>query len=291
MGVDAVAADTAYGPEFFAGIDAGSRRSAQIVVPLILELFQPQSLLDMGGGAGHWAAEARARGVRDVLTVDGPWVPPSARATPPDCFLEHDLSRPLTLARRFDVALCLEAAEHLPASVGAQLVQTLTEAAPVVVFSAAMPGQGGDGHVNEQLASYWARLFEKRGYGCYGDLRRRIWNDPLVEVWYRQNLLCFIRSPDIDRWGAQLGAPISADDPLLDIAHPELVTRHASRADQLEAYAVRLEADKASLRVRLEQTTAELERIRGSRLWRAIDAAAGKVRQFSRSGRSTHGKQ
>ncbi len=251
-----------YGREFFAGIAEGSRRSADEVVALIFTIFSPNSIVDVGGGAGYWAAAFLERGVRDVLTIDGPWVPQAARVIPADRFLEHDLSQPLTLDRNFDLGLCLETAEHLPATAAPGLVRALTDAAPVVVFSAAQPGQGGDGHINERLPSYWAGLFADRGYVCYSDLRTRIWNDEAVEVWYRQNLLCFIRQSELHRWRDVLNEPRKVGSPLLDVAHPDLVLRHQLRAERLESYAQRLERD-------LQRTQSELARVEHSRVWRA----------------------
>jgi Methyltransferase domain len=296
MGLDAIEGDTTYGATFFAGIEEGSRRSAEAVVPLLLDLFSPRSVVDVGGGGGHWAAACLARGVRDVLAVDGPWVPEAARATSPDRFLEHDLSSPLVLDRTFDLALCLEAAEHLPASAAPELVRALTAAAPVVAFSAASPGQGGDGHINEQPASYWARLFADRDYVCFSDLRRRIWTNEAVEVWYRQNLLCFVRRSELARWGAELTTPIEQHDPLIDVAHPAFLARHKARADGLEAYAHRLkthvhrlEADAGRLqqelghlRRELGPLQAELDKIRNSPAWRALRLAAGPIRRLRR---------
>lgn len=270
------AAETAYGEAFFAGIDEGAQRSAEIIVPLLVRLFAPRSVVDFGGGAGRWAAVFLARGLADVLTIDGPWVPPAARAVPPERFLEHDLRAPLQLDRTFDLALCLEAAEHLPASVAPQLVRALTGAAPVVVFSAALPGQGGEGHVNEQPASYWASLFAAEGYACFADLRRRLWSAADVEVWYRQNLLCFVQGSVAERWRPVLGAPLEPSDGGLDVAHPELLARHKRRGDELESYARRLEAEAetlrgelADVRWRLEQRQAELDAVLRTRIWRA----------------------
>jgi hypothetical protein len=251
-----------YGREFFSSVAEGSRRSADEVVSLIFSLFAPNSIVDVGGGAGHWAAAFLELGLHDVLTIDGPWVPRTARVIPADRFLEHDLSRPLTLNRNFDLALCLEAAEHLPASAAPGLVKALTETAPVVVFSAALPGQGGDGHINERLPSYWADLFAVHGYVCYSDLRTRIWNEEAVEVWYRQNLLCFIRRSELHRWRDVLKEPRKAGSPLLDIAHPDLVLRHKLRADRLESYAQRLEQD-------LQQARSDLASVERARVWRA----------------------
>jgi hypothetical protein len=296
MGMGTIEGESTYDVTFFAGIEEGSRRSAGTVVPLFIELFSPSSVVDVGGGGGLWAAACLASGVSDVVAIDGPWVPEAARIMPPDRFVEHDLSSPLTLKRTFDLALCLEAAEHLPASAAPELVRALTDAAPVVAFSAALPGQGGDGHINEQPASYWARLFADRNYACFLDLRRRIWNNNAVEVWYRQNLLCFVRQSELARCGASLTSSIRHDDPLLDVVHPDLLVRHKAMAEgreahahRLETYVQRLEADVDRLRQALDQTRGELKQhqveldgIRNSAAWRALRLAIRPVRWLSR---------
>jgi len=296
MGIDTIEGGTTYGATFFAAIEEGSRRSAEAVVPLLIELFAPRSVVDVGSGGGFWAAACLAGGVPDGVAIDGPWVPGAARVVPPERFLEHDLSKPLSLDRTFDLALCLEAAEHLPASAASELVRCLTEAAPVVVFSAALPGQGGVGHINEQPASHWARLFGSRNYLCFSDIRRRIWNNGAVEVWYRQNLLCFVRQSELARWGARLTSPIHPDDPLLDVAHPTLLARHKAMADSREVYSQRLEADVNRLQGDterlwkelerahwdLQQRQAELDGIRNSTAWRALQLATGPVRRLRR---------
>jgi hypothetical protein len=296
MGIDTIGGATPYDATFFAGIEEGARRSAEAVVPLLIEHFSPSSVVDIGSGGGVWAATFLANSVADVVAIDGPWVPHAARCVPPGRFWEHDLSLPLAMKRTFDLALCLEAAEHLPASAAPELVRSLTEAAPVVAFSAALPGQGGDGHINEQPASYWARLFAGRNYVCFSDIRGRIWNDEAVEPWYRQNLLCFVRQSELARWGACLRTSIHHDDPLLDVAHPALLARHKRMADRREVYSRRLEADAdrllaeadclreevARTRGELQQRQAELDRIRNSLAWRALHLAARPVRRLRR---------
>jgi hypothetical protein len=131
-------------------------------------------------------------GAGDVLGVDGDHVRRDELKIPAECFRAHDLSRPPDLGRRFDVALCLEVAEHLPAESAAPLVAALAAAAPAVVFSAAVPGQGGVQHVNEQWPWYWQGLFEQRGYRCLDLFRKEIWQNPDVEAYYQQNLFLFV---------------------------------------------------------------------------------------------------
>lgn len=281
--------DRPYDPAFFARIETGARRSAALVVPMLVETFQPRSVADFGGGAGHWAAACLANGVGDVLTIDGPWVPRPGRVVAADQFLEHDLLTPVKLGRTFDLALCLEAAEHLPADAAEGLVDSLALAAPIVVFSAALPGQGGDGHVNEQPPSYWARLFAACDYACFPSLRQRIWNNEEIEVWYRQNLLCFVRRSEAPRWRRVLGDSVEASDGALDVAHPELLLRHQRRADQLELYARRLEAEAEQGRQALEQTRralqacqAELRIFTASPLWRGWRLAVRAARHARR---------
>ena len=181
-----------YKAEFFDGHRDGSRRSAAIAVPVLVELFQPRSVVDVGCGTGTWLSVFCEHGVTDILGVDGPWVEERQREIPDVFFREYDLTQPVALERTFDLALCLEVAEHLPAEAGPALIASLTALAPVVVFSAAIPGQGGEGHINERWPSFWSRYFAAHGYLCFTGLRERLWPSDAVEFWYRQNMLCFV---------------------------------------------------------------------------------------------------
>jgi len=180
-----------YNPKFYREL-ASAQESAREILPLVLDVVKPASVIDIGCGTGNWLAIAHELGVRDILGIDGPWVK-AQLAIPPEKFIEHDLSTPLRLDRRFDLALSLEVAEHLPPSTAQTFVQSLCDAADVVVFSAAIPGQGGRRHVNEQWPAYWAELFADCGYQGYDFLRPRIWSNPRVTWHYAQNSLIFAR--------------------------------------------------------------------------------------------------
>lgn len=182
---------TDYSPGFYEIIAPGCRASAEVVVPLILERQPAKSVIDVGCGQGWWGAEFARHGCA-VTGVDGGYVPNRQIAQ----FIDHDLAQPLPLdLGSFDLAVCLEVAEHLPKRRAASFVADLCGLAPVVVFSAAIPGQTGAGHVNCRWPSWWARLFAAHGFHLDGSLRQVIWDDDRIEPWYRQNLLIATTEP------------------------------------------------------------------------------------------------
>ena len=182
---------TPYGKLFFLSQAEASRRSAAKVVPLLVDLVRPQSVVDVGCGVGTWLAEFQAGGVSDILGIDGDYVDRSMLQIAADRFSPQDLSKGALSSRKFDLAISLEVAEHLPAESAEVFVRSLTALAPVVAFSAAIPYQGGTDHVNERWQGYWAELFRQLGYEAYDPIRSRIWTDTDVEVHYRQNLILY----------------------------------------------------------------------------------------------------
>ena len=105
---------------------------------------------------------------------------------PEERFLPHDLTKPIHLERRFDLVLCLEVADHLPADSAPTLMDSLVSLGPVILFSAAIPYQGGTHHLNEQWPLYWARYFDARGYLAVDCVRNQIWQLDDVQWCYAQ---------------------------------------------------------------------------------------------------------
>lgn len=189
-----------YDNAFFAWIASGSFRSAKIVAPILMDLVAPISVVDVGCGVGSWLHAFAELGVEDCLGVDGDYVDRNSLMVPSDRFRAMDLLQPLAIDRVFDLAISMEVAEHLPASVAAKFVKFLTDLAPVVLFSAAIPGQGGTHHVNERWPWYWKDLFATRGYVRVDPIRPMIWNNPNVEFWYRQNTVVFVREASLPNY-------------------------------------------------------------------------------------------
>jgi SAM-dependent methyltransferase len=213
-------AGTPYTHEWFEAISGGSRLSAEAVVPIVLELVHAGSVVDVGCGTGTWLSVFQARGVEDVIGIDGDYVDRARLQISAERFLARDLSRPFELRRTFDLAVSVEVAEHLPREAAEPFVATLVKLAPVALFSAAIPGQGGTHHINEQWPVYWAELFERHGFVVADVLRPLIWQNPDVEPWYCQNAMLFVRR-DVLREYPSIRRAMEAPRPLgLNVVHP-----------------------------------------------------------------------
>ena len=201
--------DTDYDKGFYDQITQGSIDSAKEIVPWMIRYALPanvHTLVDVGCGRGVWGYEFQERGF-EVLGIDGPYV-----TDPVIPFQPHDLREPLVLDKKYDVALCLEVAEHLPEQYADTLIKSLVDASEIIIFSAAIPHQTGHGHVNCQWPSYWAEKFSTFGY-IAEDYREAFWSNPNVEPWYAQNILLF-------RYDGE--PPLMHDYGMLDVVHPTI---------------------------------------------------------------------
>lgn len=204
----------------------GSARSASKIVPELIRLLMPQSVVDIGCGIGTWIGAFRLNGVDDVVGVDGSYIPKDALQVDEKAFILADLSQSFQLDRTFDLAITVEVAEHLPSSRAHTFVADLVRLAPAVAFSAAIPGQGGTNHVNEQWPDYWEAIFAEFNYRAVDCFRPHFWDDNEIEFWYRQNLVLFVSEARMALYPA-LEALIRPSK-LLRLVHPELHIRNCA---------------------------------------------------------------
>jgi hypothetical protein len=188
-----------YDDRFFDYNERSARRSARHIIPFLRETLDVSSVVDIGCARGVWVDEWRRSGVEDALGVDGDYVSADRLVIPKKNFVAFDLSRPIRLERRFDLVQSLEVAEHIPASNAEVFIDNLVAHSHVILFSAAVPGQGGEFHVNEQPYEYWRGKFATRGFEVIDCLRPNIIDIRAIEPWYRYNMFLYVHEKDLDR--------------------------------------------------------------------------------------------
>ncbi len=213
-----------YDEKFYAEQLGDSLESARRVVPHVLKYVRPQSVVDVGCGVGTWLSVFAEHGVEELCGVDGSYVSLDMLHIAPAQFQPHDLTQPLRLARQFDLAVSLEVAEHLPPACAATFVEGLTRLAPVVLFSAAIPGQGGVHHVNEQWPDYWEALFAQHHFVRVDCLRRDLWELQGIKPHYAQNAFFYVDARALGRYPALQAAHESPTAIPPAVVHPGIFT-------------------------------------------------------------------
>ncbi|MDH6305311.1 SAM-dependent methyltransferase [Parabacteroides sp. PF5-5] len=156
-------------------------------------LPQINSVVDFGCATGTWLASLQKYGVKEIKGLDGSWVKKDLLVIPPECFVEADFDKEIVLDKKYDLAISIEVAEHLLEKSAKGFVKALTDASDIILFSAAIPFQGGDNHVNEQWPAYWNKLFNENGFIAVDCLRKYLWDKMDVLDFHRQNILLYVR--------------------------------------------------------------------------------------------------
>jgi SAM-dependent methyltransferase len=167
----------------------------KIIVPLLMETIKPASVIDVGCGIGTFLNVFKEYGVQSLLGLDGAWVDKEklSKHISLDNFKETDLEKDFSSNQKFDLAICLEVVEHLKETSADIIVKNLTELSDYIVFSAAIPGQGGQNHINEQWPNYWNNKFQRHGYVMLDAFRPIFWNNKDLARWYKQNLFLVVK--------------------------------------------------------------------------------------------------
>lgn len=183
-----------YDKDFYQSRHLNTTHSASKIFSILLnKIPQINSAVDFGCGVGTWLCILKEKGISEIQGYDGPWVDINLLTIPKENFEAVDLFKKITLNKKYDLAISLEVAEHLPDSFANEFVETLIESSHFILFSAAIPYQGGNHHFNEQWPEYWVAKFKERGFVAYDFIRPQIFNDPQIPFWYKQNILFFAK--------------------------------------------------------------------------------------------------
>jgi 2-polyprenyl-3-methyl-5-hydroxy-6-metoxy-1,4-benzoquinol methylase len=190
----------------------------RIIIDKLLEIYKPQHVVDFGCGLGTFLKAFKEKGIQEVLGLDGTWVNRTLLSDflEPDEFQEADLENKIVLNKKYDLAISLEVAEHLNKDSASIFIENLVNASDIILFSAAIPFQGGQNHVNEQWFAFWQAEFLKHDYVFNDVFRSYLWNNEQVKWWYKQNMFLVT-----SRKLTSIAFNKNGNDEILNFIHPE----------------------------------------------------------------------
>jgi len=116
--------------------------------------------VDFGAGLGYYLKELEIAGFTKLIGVEGTLIEKSLFGN----MVAKDLTTPLNLYVKGNV-ISLEVFEHIPKKYEQVFLDTITKHCDnILVMSAAIPNQCGNGHVNEVENDYVIKEVTKRGF-------------------------------------------------------------------------------------------------------------------------------
>ena len=206
-------------------LEIDSSQAPSRVVPKLLEWFQPNSVVDVGCGIGTWLKSFEDLGVKHVLGIEGDHLNRNLTLIDNQKIISHDLELPFHFDTTFDLVMSLEVAEHISPDSANVFIQSLVNLGEVILFSAAVPNQGGQHHLNEQWVEYWQEKFLQHQFHFYDVLRPLFWKDDAVDWYYKQNMFLVIKE-GVDH-------PFKENQTILNYIHPELFTQKVNQLNLL----------------------------------------------------------
>lgn len=185
----------------------------------------------LGGGIGVWLNVIKNKIPQDKFNgrlFDGDYLTRDM-ILDPDLFEKCDLENELTKKEKFDLVICLEVAEHLSKTRADSFIADLAQLGDIILFSAAIPFQGGVGHINEQPSSYWRKLFESNGFECFDIIRPEIKDDENIPFWYKNNCFVYIKKTVVSD-------TLHTNNDFVDFVHWEMYNEEVSRLQNEIAY-------------------------------------------------------
>lgn len=215
-----------YNNEFFQSRVGEAYYSAFTILNIVKEnILNFDSVVDIGTGTGTWLKAAEKLGASKIKGYEGFLEDTNLLEIPSNCFEIHDLEKPIKNSSKFDLALCLEVGEHIECDHSKTLVSSITNLSDNITFSAAIPGQLGVGHINEQWPDFWISLFSSKGYNCIDVIRPKIWTNSKIPFWYKQNCLFFTKDESLTK-------SLMPNFQCNNLVHPELYASKLENNDK-----------------------------------------------------------
>lgn len=209
--------------------------AAKTIVPVVAEIIGiPKSIIDLGGGAGAFLKVFKEIGTEKVVSIDHPSIKAKDLLINPDEFIPCNLSQQLPSPIKSELAISTEFAEHISKSRSRSVVEFLTSCSDIILFSSAIPGQGGIGHINEQRPDFWRNLFQSIGYERLDIIRQKIIFDHSIPFWFRQNLFLYVNQQILEQGQLNISAHNQFIPPEFEIVHRRNLERPLTLGELLK---------------------------------------------------------
>lgn len=186
-----------YGDNFYKSVSLRAEETADQVINTLSSIsLQMKSIKDIGCGSGIWLKKFNEIGqFQQILGFDliGA-IEKDARSFDEKITFEAiDFENVVeNIFPKTDLSLFLEVAEHLTENTAKKIIKFICETSNMVIFSAAIPGQGGYNHINEQLMSYWVKQIEINQFVVFDIFRKEMSKYKNLPFYYRNNIVLAI---------------------------------------------------------------------------------------------------
>ncbi len=174
--------------------------STRIIVKVINKyLPKINSVIDLGCGMAAFAKAFQENGSNEITIIDHPKLDVSKCVVKDNyTFTPCDLDIAIPVVQKVDLLICTEVLEHIGYNRSLKVLDYIVSCSDIILFSAAIPRQGGLGHINEQRHNFWISEFRKRGFQNFDLFKLDLINNTEVLYWLRQNLFIFHRNQPVD---------------------------------------------------------------------------------------------
>lgn len=170
-------------------------RVAETIVGVLINTFEPSSVLDVGCAIGHYLSKFESQGINTMGIEGSRWAVSKSLV---DTVVQGDLRCKQKIDDDFELVICIEVAEHIHPKFEENLVDTITSGVAnsgSILFTAAPPGQYGKHHINLKDKEHWIKLFENRAVKYNQQATSRLVSDLSSKLaytpWPLDNIMVF----------------------------------------------------------------------------------------------------
>ena len=192
-----------YSDQFYESVTNRAEYSSRIIFSLLKNALHPKTFVDVGSGDGVWSLSAleHFESINHVeawdLLAEKTYLDIAKKRFPSKNIISKRIdfeSSDYGVEMVYDLAVCLETFEHLSPSACEKLSLFFSSHTRILIFSGAVPGQGGTNHINEQPFKTWQRNLLDFGFFPLDFIRPNIQDKKNVPSYYKNNIVLWVNS-------------------------------------------------------------------------------------------------